>query len=172
MCRGDHIRASSAVARGRSMNAPTLWRFESGYRPETHLQNSEKLQSPKIAPPFRHRRPYIRLRRNFPRPSPCKRACRPPGGETEPTPLRGASRLGRMGDYPSQQKRHAIGVPFLLAALLKPQLNTPEKAKFLHGRHKISHCRKKIILFFLGFSFVGLSLIFFNLFLRSFYVFR
>ena len=30
------------VARGRSMNAPTLWRFESVYRhkmPEIHLQN-------------------------------------------------------------------------------------------------------------------------------------
>ena len=84
---------------------------------ETHLQNSEKFQSPKIAPPFRHHRPYIRLRRNFPRPSPCKRACRPPGGETEPTPLRGASRLGRMGDYSGQQKRHADGVPFLLAGM-------------------------------------------------------
>jgi hypothetical protein len=79
-----------------------------------HLQNSEKLQSPKIAPPFRHCRPYIRLRRNFPRPSPGEPAPRSSGGETEPTPLRGASRLGRMGDYPSQQKRHADGVPFLL----------------------------------------------------------
>ena len=31
------------VARGRSMNAPTVWRFESVYRPEMHLQNFEKL---------------------------------------------------------------------------------------------------------------------------------
>ncbi len=94
-----------------------------------HLQNFEKLQSQKIAPrcrgilgqekapSFRHHRPYIRLRRNFPRPSPGEPAPRSSGGETEPTPLRGASRLGRMGDYPSQQKRHADGVPFLLAGM-------------------------------------------------------
>ena len=96
---------------------------------EMHLQNSQKLQSQKIAPrcrgmlgqekapSFRHHRPYIRLRRNFPRPSPGEPAPRSSGGETEPTPLRGASRLGRMGDYPSQQKRHADGVPFLLCCV-------------------------------------------------------
>ena len=41
---------ATIVARGRSMNAPTLWRFESVYRPEMvemHLQNFEKLQSRK-----------------------------------------------------------------------------------------------------------------------------
>ena len=35
------------VARGRSMNAPTLCRFESGYRPEMpemHLQNSKNFR--------------------------------------------------------------------------------------------------------------------------------
>ena len=51
-------------------------------------------------------RPYIRLRRKFPRPAPCKRACRSPGGEPEPTPLRGSD---ESGSQPSQQKSHPEG---------------------------------------------------------------
>ena len=122
---------------GESISKNAFRRFESGYRPETHLQNSEKLQSPKIAPSFRHHRPYIRLRRNFPRPSPGEPAPRSSGGETEPTPLRGASRLGRMGDYPSQQKRHADGVPFLLCCVsdldAKPCVADLDARRFCRG---------------------------------------
>ena len=56
----------------------------------------------------RTHRPYIRLRRKFPRPTPCKRACRSPDGEPEPTPLRGASRLWRKWEpsQPAEKARH------------------------------------------------------------------
>ena len=79
-------------------------------------------------------RPYIRLPRKFPRPSPCKRACRSPGGEPEPTPLRGSD---ESGSHPSQQKRHADGVPFLLCRVsdldAKPCVADLDAREFCRG---------------------------------------
>ena len=51
----------------------------------------------------RIKQPDTRLRREFARPAPCKRACRSMGGETEPVLLQ-SKRQARKWSYPSQQK--------------------------------------------------------------------